>query len=360
VTRPLDAPVPVRPGEELDIERLSAHLQAHLEGFAGPLTVSQYPGGHSNLTYLVRAGSSEMVLRRPPFGSRVKSAHDMGREYRMLSALHRSWGKVPRPLLWCEDETVLGAPFYLMEKVEGVILRAPRKPRGLDLAPDAMRIVSQALVDTLAELHRVDLAAAGLAGEGRPQGFAKRQVEGWTERYDRARTDDVAEAEAAARWLAVHVPEDGPPAVVHGDYKYDNLVLDAPDPGRVLAVLDWEMATVGDPLLDLGTTLAYWVDPDDPPELRALPLGPTQLAGNLSRREVVARYAAASGREVRDPLFAYVLGLFKVLVIAQQIYRRFAEGHTRDPRFAAMIDGVRILGRTAVRAIDRGRIDRLG
>jgi aminoglycoside phosphotransferase (APT) family kinase protein len=224
-----------------------------------------------------------------------------------------------------------------------------------------MRRISTALVDTLAELHAVDPAAAGLADLGHPAGYVARQVAGWTDRYLKAKTDEVPEVEAAAAWLAAHLPpERGTATLIHNDYKYDNVVLDAADLARVVAVLDWEMATIGDPLMDLGTTLGYWIDADDPPEHQALPFGPTMLPGNLTRVEVVARYAERTGRAVDEVLFYYVFALLKIAVIAQQIYRRFQDGHSRDPRFAGMIVGVRILGATAARALDRGRIDRLG
>jgi aminoglycoside phosphotransferase (APT) family kinase protein len=357
---PLDEPRAVRPGEELDGAALDAYLRAHLAGYAGPLAVRQFPSGHSNLTYLVQAGPRELVLRRPPFGTTVKTAHDMGREHRLLSGLHGVYPRAPRPVLYCADPAVLGAPFYLMERVRGVVLRGAQPPAAAGLDAAAVRRLSTALVDGLAELHAVDVAGAGLADLGHPEGYVRRQVEGWTRRYRDAQTDEVPPLEAAAAWLAAHLPPEAGAALIHNDYKYDNVVLAPDDLGRIVAVLDWEMATVGDPLMDLGTTLGYWLDPDDPPEHRLLPFGPTLLPGNLTRAEVVARYAAQSGRAVPDALFYYVFALLKIAVIAQQIYRRFVDGHTKDPRFASMILGVRILGQTAARALERGRIDRLG
>jgi aminoglycoside phosphotransferase (APT) family kinase protein len=223
-----------------------------------------------------------------------------------------------------------------------------------------MRGICEALVDGLVDLHAVDLGGTGLSDFGHPEGYVERQVSGWTGRYFKARTDDLPEVEAAAAWLGEHRPPESGAALIHGDYKYDNLVLDPDDLGRVVAILDWEMATVGDPLMDLGTSLGYWVDPDDAAEIRMLPVGPTLMPGNLSRRQVVERYAERSGRDPGNALFYYVYGLFKVAVIAQQIYKRFKTGHTKDPRFAMMIAGVRLLGRQAARAIDRDRIHDLG
>lgn len=356
----IDTPRAVRPGEELDAGTLAAWLRAHLPAFEGDLQIEQFPGGHSNLTYLLRIGDRELVLRRPPFGSKVKTAHDMGREYRILSRLPDLYPKAPRALAHCDDLAVIGAPFYLMERVRGVILRQPRPPAGIALPPERMRRLSEAVVDGLAELHAVDPAAAGLADLGRPAGYAERQVTGWTERWKNARTDDIPAMDRAAQWLADHLPsQTSGGALIHNDYKYDNLVLDPEDLTRIVAVLDWEMTTLGDPLMDLGTSLGYWIDPGDAPELRLIPAGPTTHPGNLPRAEVVERYAGKTGRDVSEILFYYVYGLFKIAVIAQQIYYRYRQGLTHDDRFARLIDGVRILGRTAVQAIDKGRIDRL-
>jgi aminoglycoside phosphotransferase (APT) family kinase protein len=324
---------------------------------AGPgVSVSQFPGGHSNLTYLVRFAGREMVLRRAPRGVDVKSAHDMRREFEVLSALSPLYSKAPKALAFCDDPSVIGAAFYLMERVEGPVLRSSTPPAGVDLPPDRMRALSFALVDGLAELHALDVSSGPLAALGKPEGYASRQVSGWTERWLRAKTEEAPHLDAAAAWLAAHLPAAGRPALLHNDFKYDNLVLDPADPTRIAAVLDLEMATLGDPLLDLGTTLGYWIDPDDPAEVRALPFGATLIPGNLSRKDVAARWAERTGRDAPALLFAYVFGLFKIAVIAQQIYRRFALGHTHDPRFGTLIHGVRILGRQSARALEAGRI----
>jgi aminoglycoside phosphotransferase (APT) family kinase protein len=342
----VDRAAPVRPGEELDAAALEAYLRDHLPDVPGSVEVRQFPRGFSNLTYLVRAGDREMVLRRPPFGAQVRGGHDVVREHRILAALHPVWPKVPRPLLCCDDESVLGAPFYLMERMTGVVLR-DRPPPGVDLGAATMRGVCLAAVDTLAELHAVDWAAAGLEGIGRPEGYVRRQVEGWTERWRKAITDDVPEMDEAAAWLVAHLPAEGAPAVIHNDYKYDNLVLDTADLTRVRAVLDWEMATLGDPLMDLGTALAYWAERGDPDELKVF--GITHLPGNLDRAGVVARYAEKTGRDVSGIRFHHAYGLFKVGVIAQQIYARYVAGKTRDPRFAGLLHVVRAAGRMAAR-----------
>lgn len=354
-----DQPTVVRNGEDLDASTLEAYLGTHMPDLDGPISVAQFPAGHSNLTYLVRAGEREFVLRRPPFGAKIRTAHDMEREYNILSRLVRVYPKVPRPILLCTDESVLGAPFYIMERLNGVILRAS-VPDGLELPPALMRALSKRLVDNLAEIHAVDYEAAGLADLGRPAGYVRRQIEGWTRRYQNARTDDIPDVDRVAAWLADHMPAEAGTALIHNDYKYDNLVLDPDDLSQIIGVLDWEMATIGDPLMDLGTTLGYWVEADDPAEMRLLAFVPTTLPGNLTRRELAQRYAERSGRDLSDILFYYVYALFKISVIAQQIYARYRAGLTQDERFAAFIFAVRMLSEAAVLALEKGRIDHLG
>ncbi len=354
----IDQPRPVRAGEELNVEQLETYLSRHLPELGGPLSVEQFPSGYSNLTYLLRMGERGLVLRRPPFGAQVKSGHDMHREYHILSHLADVYPQAPRPLLYCDDESVVGAPFYVMERVEGVILRSSR-PTGIDLSPEVMRGLSESCIDNLAAIHAVDFKAAGLDDLGRPEGYVQRQVEGWIGRYQKAQTDAIPAMDQTAAWLADHLPPESGAALIHNDYKYDNLVLDPNDLTRIKAVLDWEMATIGDPLMDLGTTLGYWVDPDDPPEMSALPFGPTALPGNLSRRGLVERYAHKSGRDVSQALFYYVYALFKIAVIIQQIYYRYKHGYTQDQRFATLILGVHVLAQTALLAIQKGRIDQL-
>jgi len=350
----IDQPTSVRTGEELDLRRLEAYLVDHLAGAKGPLQVEQFPSGYSNLTYLLRMGAQELVLRRPPFGANIKSAHDMGREYKVLSGLRRVYAKVPTPLLYCDDEDVLGAPFYVMERVQGVILRA-QSPQAQTIPSHMMTRLSAQAIDTLAEIHSLDVNAAGLADLGRPQGYTARQISGWTKRYRAAQTDELATLEQIMPWLQASMPEDEDAALIHNDYKYDNLILQPDDLTRVIAVLDWEMCTVGNPLLDLGTTLGYWIEANDPPALLDM-FGLTALPGNLNRQQVVERYMAASGRDVTHPLFYYVYGLFKIAVIIQQIYARYRLGHTQDARFAKLDQVVKGCGQLAVLALEKDRI----
>src|SRR5215213_4396583 len=349
----------VREGEELPTERLREYLAAHLPGLEGPLTVEQFPAGFSNLTYLLRAGDRELVLRRPPIGAKIKTAHDMGREYRILSHLYSVYNKVPRPLLFCEDEQVLGAPFYVMERVQGIILRA-QPPPVIELSTEVMRGLSQTFVDNVAEIHEVDYEAAGLGDLGSPQGYVKRQVEGWTRRYYNARTDDVPSIERLADWLHQNLPADSErPALIHNDYKYDNLVLAPDDLARVIAVLDWEMATIGDPLMDFGTSLGYWVETTDPEEWQRYGFGLSSLAGSFTRAELLEQYIRRTGRRIDDPVFYFAYGLLKIAVIVQQIYYRYQKGLTRDPRFAQLGSLVNACGDLAERAIQLKRVDAL-
>jgi aminoglycoside phosphotransferase (APT) family kinase protein len=349
-----DRPAAIRAGEELDLARLEPYLASAL-GLAGPLAIEQFPGGHSNLTYLARMGGRELVLRRPPFGSKVKTAHDMGREFRLLSKLAPAWPLAPRPVLHCEDESILGAPFYLMERLRGVILRK-QPPPGLATDGSTVRALCERFIDTLVALHGLDFGALGLDDFGKPDGYLARQVSGWTRRYQDARTDDVPDMESLARWLADHLPASPAPSIIHNDFKYDNLVLDPADPTRIVGILDWEMATIGDPLADLGTSLSYWIEASDPPAAQALRFGPTTLAGSYTRRELAARYAAATGRDTSGLLYYYVFGLFKNAVVVQQIFARYQKGLTRDPRFAGLIDMVRIAAAQGVHALAAGRL----
>ncbi|MHB8419754.1 MAG: phosphotransferase family protein, partial [Myxococcales bacterium] len=334
--------------EALDLAKLAGWLERTL-GKSGPLEVQQFPGGHSNLTYLVSFAGEPYVLRRPPFGSQVKSAHDMGREHRILSRLQGVFPRAPRPIAFCEDERVLGAKFYLMQRIPGLILRRDA-PAGLDAATAAR--LCESFVAVLAELHAVDFRAVGLGDLGQPEGYVERQVTGWSRRYQDARTDEIPEVPRVAAWLAAHLPASGPPALLHNDYKLDNLVLDPADLSRIVGVLDWEMSTLGDPLMDLGSALCYWVDPGDPEPMQRFRFGPTQSPGMLSRRQVAERYAARTGRDLSQVGFYYAFGLFKTAVVAQQIYQRWVQGHTRDPRFASFLDAVRALARQAAQVIE--------
>jgi len=350
-----DSSAPVRKGEELDAARLSAYLAEQLGQRDARVEIEQFPQGFSNLTYLVRFGADEYVLRRPPFGNTVKSAHDMGREFNVLSKLSRVYELAPKPILYCTDESVLGAPFYMMERRRGVILRR-KLPKNLRPEPQTFHRLGISFIDNLARLHALDYRAAGLSDLGKPEGYVERQVTGWIGRYEKAKTDEWPQMDEVAKWLVQNRPPESGASLIHNDYKFDNVVLDANDLTKIIGVLDWEMCTAGDPLMDLGCTLAYWIQADDTEALKYFVPGPTFLPGNLTRRELLDRYAKTSGRDLGHVLFYYCYGLYKLAVIIQQIYARFARGFTQDPRFADMNQQVGSLSRTAARAIAIGGV----
>ena len=345
----------IRSGEQLDTTSLTEYLRRRLGGAAGEIAIEQFPAGSSNLTYLIHFGGCEYVLRRPPFGNTVKTAHDMRREFDVLSKLSTVYPPAPGPILFCDDESVIGAEFYLMERRRGLIIRG-KAPVELEASTDLRRSVCQSFITNLAALHSLEYASAGLGDLGRPEGYCRRQVEGWTKRYFAAKTHEWSELEGSIAWLNAYVPDESGAALIHNDYKFDNVMLDPEKLTKVTAVLDWEMVTVGDPLMDLGTTLGYWMSPDAGPEMLSMPFNPRTLMENISRSELVEMYSTAIGRDLPPMLFFYVFGTFKIAVIAQQIYARYARGFTRDPRFAHFDQFVAALGRIAVGALDRGSI----
>jgi len=342
----------MRAGEVLDVAKVEAWLKGRVPGLAGVPVVTQYSGGASNWTYRLRYESHDLVLRRPPEGTKAKSAHDMGREYRIQSALRPVFPFVPEMIAFCDDPSVIGCEFYVMRRLDGTILRR-NPPRDLTLTPDQTRRLCLNVVDTLIALHRVDVTPAGLESFGKGAGYARRQIEGWSDRYRKARTWNVPRFEGVMTWLAARTPPDVGTCVIHNDFRFDNVVLDPKDPTRVIGVLDWEMATLGDPLMDLGSALAYWVQADDDLFIRALRRQPTHLPGMLTRREVVDYYAEKTGRSTADWAFYEVYGLFRLAVIAQQIYFRYQQGQTRNPAFRNFWMFVTYLGWRCGRTIRR-------
>ena len=332
----------VRAEEQLDLEALSSYLDR--QGFARGrrIAVEQFPGGHSNLTYLLKLdGAGEYVLRRPPLGPVAPKAHDMVREFRILQAVHPVFPPAPEPALLCEDTAVLGAPFYLMERRRGLVVRRENPPEiGDDVA--LRRRVGYALLDTLVELHAIDASQPPISGIGKPAGFLQRQLGGWFGRWQRARTRDLPAMDRLMEWLSFRLPVSGEAALLHNDYKLDNVMLDPADPARVVAVLDWEMSALGDPLVDLGILLCYWPQANDPPERREYISPVTAMPGWPSRAEMVERYADGTGRDVSRIAYYEIFAIFKIAVVLQQIYHRYHLGQTSDPRFAGMEE--RVLG----------------
>ena len=350
-----DEPDFVRPGEELDAHKLESFLRSHFPSETANFLVKQFPSGHSNLTYAILLGDRKMVLRRPPFGSKVKSAHDMGREFHVLTKLHPAYPPVPQVLLYCEDDSVLGAPFYLMEPIGGIILRR-NPPPGLPFTPETARGLCESFIDNLARLHSIDYGAIGLADLGKPQGYLERQVRGWIERYHASKTHVIPEVDNISHWVQQNLPSSSYATLIHNDYKFDNMVLDPADLTKIIGLLDWEMCTLGDPLTDLATALAYWVEAGDPDDLQQLRWGPTNYPGSMTRSELVQRYAESSGRDVSNMLFYLVFARFKVAVIVQQIYYRFHLGLTKDQRFASMPAVVQTLLRASWHCAQSGVI----
>lgn len=348
--------IAVRKGEEFDLRKVERYLRKHIQGIGeGSLHVRQFPSGASNLTYLLQIGSWEGVLRRPPFGPVPPRAHDMQRESSLLQKIHPVFPLAPKPYLFCDDLSILGVPFYVMERRKGVIINNAFPP-GVTPTADLCRRISQMVVEVLVQVHAIDWKAAGLSEFGHPEGFLGRQVKGWIERYSRARTDDIPEVEPLARWLMGHIPESPAPALIHNDFKLNNMLLNAGDLTRPAAVLDWEMATIGDPLFDLGVSLSYWVTAGDPQELQGVLPTVTTLPGFISRERFMELYAQQSGRDLSPMHFYLTFGYFKWAVIIQQIYVRWKRGQTQDERFADFGSRVRFLVRYAAELAQKGRL----
>ena len=328
----IDTAGAVRPGEELPLDRLIPWMQAHVPGAIGTPQVTQYAGGASNWTYRLEYPHADLILRRGPAGTKAKGAHDMGREYRLQAALAPHFPYVPPMRGHCDDDSVIGAEFYVMDRLNGII---PRKnlPRGLEMSERQVAQMCRNVLDVLIALHRVDIQAAGLSGLAKGAGYAQRQITGWNKRYADARTWNVPKGTRIMRWLEDNLPPEGALCLTHNDYRFDNVVLDHADPTRVIGVLDWELATIGDPLMDLGNSLAYWVQADDDRIAQSTRRQPTHVPGMMTRQQVIDYYCKAMGRNPRDFTFYQVYGLFRLSAIAQQIYYRYHHGQTRNPQF---------------------------
>jgi aminoglycoside phosphotransferase (APT) family kinase protein len=349
---------PVRDEDAFDVRRVAAWLREHAVDGArleGVPEVRQYAGGASNLTYLLRFPDHDLILRRPPRGSKAKSAHDMAREFTIQSRLAPVFEHVPEMVAFCDDEEVVGSQFYVMQRLDGTILRRDLPP-GLTLSERDARALCDDFLDVLVQLHRVDPAAAGLTDLGKGTGYVARQVAGWSDRYRRARTDDVGDLEDVMAWLDARRPEDVGTCVIHNDYRLDNVVLHPDDPLRVRGVLDWEMATLGDPLMDLGGAMAYWIQADDDEGFRAFRRQPSDLPGMPTRWQLVQDYAARAGLTVSREQWAFyeVFGLFRLAVIAQQIYYRYHAGQTRNEAYAGFLPVVLYLEQRCRRLIGEG------
>lgn len=328
-------------------DALNQYISAHSLPIQTIDNISRFPGGYSNLTYCLTTKEKEYVLRTPPHGANIKSAHDMGREFKVLNLLKPHFSQVPTPIVFCEDVTIIGAPFYIMEKLEGIILRAYNAPK-MQLSAATYTSLSEQLIDTLVALHSIDIASTNLDQLGKPDGYVQRQIEGWIKRYYAAETDTIESMNVTAKWLQSFRPIEQAPCFLHNDFKYDNVIFST-DFTKIIGVLDWEMSTVGDPLMDLGAMLAYWFEAGEGEVFKQYNL--SWLPGNYTRKQLIDRYAVKTGRDISNIYFYYVFGLFKNAVIAQQIYHRFKQGHSSDPRFGALLPMIQLLGEKALKAI---------
>lgn len=346
----------IREGEELPAEVIDPYLKAHIPGLEGTPRISQFPGGASNLTYLLEYPGRELVLRRPPFGQKAKSAHDMGREYRILNQLNAGFPYCPKAYAHCTDENLIGAEFYVMERVKGIILREDMPPE-LGFTPVQTRALCKSFIDKFVELHNVDYQACGLSDLGKPEGYVHRQISGWIERYERALTPDAPSWEPVKAWLRDKMPADhSKPGIIHNDYRFDNVILDPDNPMQIIGVLDWEMTTVGDPLMDLGNTLAYWIQADDPAPVQLMRKQPSNAPGMLTRREFVDYYAQRAGLRIDNFDYYYTYGLFRLAGIVQQIYYRFFNGQTQDKRFARFVQLNALLEQMCLQVIHKSKL----
>ncbi|MBT8184039.1 MAG: phosphotransferase family protein [Eudoraea sp.] len=346
-------------GEELHEKNLKDYLYKHnlIQNVKNELEVRQFYNGYSNLTYLLRIEQKEYVLRRPPF-SAPKRGHDMGREYKVLYNLQSVFNKSPKVFVHCDNKDIIGAPFYIMEKVDGIILTA-KAANELKIIPSDFRTIADSWLNTFVELHQIDYEAAALGELGKPQGYVKRQVTNWGKQYLVAKTEEVAAADKVMAWMEEHQPEHYQYSLIHNDFKYDNIVFSDNLWKNVAAILDWEMCTLGDPLMDLGTSLGYWTTSEDADFIKYGLPSPTVMKGNPSRSEIVQQYARKSGRNIDHLTFYYAYGLFKIAVIAQQIYYRYKLGHTSDERFAKLNVTAALCCQTAWQAIQKNKIDDL-
>ncbi|MDP1841987.1 MAG: phosphotransferase family protein [Sediminibacterium sp.] len=336
--------------EHISINRLNQFLSDRSIAIEPIEKITRFPGGYSNLTYCLQTSSKQYVLRMPPPGAHIKSAHDMGREFKVLQLLKPHFNLVPTPIVYEADESIMGLPFYIMEKIEGTILRAFNAPK-LMLAPSVFATLSKKLIDTLVALHAINIEQTGLIQLGKPEGYVNRQIEGWIKRYYAAETDTITSMNEVAEWLKLYQPKTQAPTLLHNDFKYDNIILADNDLTNIVGVLDWEMATVGDPLMDLGAMLAYWFEAEENEVFKNYNL--TWLPGNYTQTQLIERYAAKSGRDLSDIHFYYVFGLFKNAVIAQQIYHRWKQGHSQDARFGALLPMIQLLGAKALKVANK-------
>jgi len=347
--------IEVRAGEALDMSVIDPLLKEAIEGLSGEAKVMQYPSGASNLTYAIDYPNRRLVMRRPPFGKIPKGGHDMFREYRIMRDLKPVFSAVPTVLFYTDDESHIGKEFYVMDRVDGHILH--KIPEEWDWGRAENRALCEAFFSRLCDLHTLDVEAAGLSDFGRPEGYVERQIKGWNRRWNKVLTEDVPHYEDIQGWLETHMPKDsGKVGVLHGDYRIDNCILDSDDPTKISAIIDWEISALGDPLMDLGNTLAYWVQADDPPHMQLTVRQPCTNPGMMTRQEILKFYAEKTGYDVSNMAYYYVYGIWRLCVIIQQIYFRYVSGSTQDERFKNYGQMVMALAETAREKIRTGEV----
>ena len=328
----IDAPKGVREEDSLDKHKLSVYLSTNIDNFSiqDKLQIQQFPGGASNLTYLIQWNENQAILRTAPRGANIKGAHDMGREFKVLKTLENNFAYSPKAILYCDDNEIIGRPFYLMEKVTGII---PRKSFPMPVNSEQAETLCKDLIDVHVALHDIDINKTGLADLGKGEGYIQRQIYGWNKRYKNALIEDSLPATELMKWLEANQPNDIETCLIHNDYKFDNVVISATKPHKIIAVLDWEMTTIGSPLMDLGCSLAYWIEKNDPPQMQAVRMMPTQIDGMMTRQQIIEYYAKKRNINIDEFQYFYVFGLFRLSVIVQQIYKRYVLGQTTNPAF---------------------------
>jgi len=347
--------VDVRKGEELNMAAVDAVLKETLPDLKGEASVTQYPSGASNLTYAIDYPERRLVLRRPPFGDKPKSGHDMHREYRVMTAL-KGYIPVPETVYYTDDAAIIGAEFYVMERSEGPLIHNTI-PSEWNWTEGQASQLCENFFQTLVDLHSVDYKAVGLGDFGKPKGYVNRQITGWNRRFEKAWTEDIDKFEDVQTWLVDNMPaNERGAAIIHGDYRIDNCILKQNDPTQIEAILDWEISALGDPMMDLGNTLAYWIHADDPPFMQMMVRQPSGVPGMMRRQDILDFYASKTGADVSGFQFYYVYGIWRLAVIIQQIYARFYRGQNDNPRFKNYGQMTSALGQLARLKIKTGEL----
>lgn len=357
MTEELNKTVDVREGEELDIGLIGPLIKDHVKGLSGTPIVRQFASGHSNLTYSLQYPERNLVLRRPPTGTRPKSGHSMIREFSVMNALKPVFSSVPETFFHLSDEeSPIGAEFYVMEQVDGRKLERDI-PAEWGFGAEEGRKLCLSFFNKLIDLHKVDFKAIGLGDFGKPEGYVERQVLGWNRRYEKVITDDVESFEDVRSWLEQNMPKkEVGHAILHGDYRLDNVILAEQNPFEIIAVLDWEISALGDPLMDLGNTLAYWSQANDPEEIKAMRMQPCLAPGMLTREEICELYAKETGHDLTNFDYYLVYGVFRLAVILQQIYYRYYHGQSKNPAFSKFAGRTNVLGNYARQLIEASHI----